>query len=120
MDNTAIIEATLRELGIGSNYIAQQRVVTAIALALEDEDRLFSVTRKIYAPAGERCGCSWAAVERNIRTTVQRVWRINPQGLIKMAGYPLAEPPTASDFIEIVAHYPRRTIAGEKYAATPE
>ena len=72
------------------------------------------------ALAGERCGCSWAAVERNIRTTVQRVWRINPQGLIKMAGYPLAEPPTASDFIEIVAHYLRRTIAGEKYAATPE
>ena len=120
MDNTAIIEATLRELGIGNNYIAQQRVVTAIALALEDEDRLFSVTRKIYALAGERCGCSWAAVERNIRTTVQRVWRINPQGLIKMAGYPLTEPPTASDFIEIVAHYLRRTIAGEKYAATPE
>lgn len=107
MNVTQTIESTLRELGIGSNYIAQQRTVVAIRLALEDEDRLLYVTKEIYYPAGEICGCKWTAVERNIRTVVQRVWRINPSGLAQMAGYPLLEPPTASDFVEILAHYIR-------------
>lgn len=108
MEHTEIIRDTLRELGVGGNYIAQQRTVVAIELALEDEDRLLHVTKDIYLPVAQLCGCKWTAVERNIRTVVQRVWRMNPDGLVQMAGYPLSEPPTASDFIEIVAHYLRR------------
>ena len=110
MDHTQIIEDTLRQLGVGGNYIAQQRAVTAIQLAIEDEDRLLYVTKNIYLPVAQICGCKWTAVERNLRTVVQRVWRINPEGLAQMAGYPLSEPPTASDFIEILAHYIRRSL----------
>ena len=50
MDHTQIIEDTLRQLGVGGNYIAQQRAVTAIQLAIEDEDRLLYVTKNIYLP----------------------------------------------------------------------
>ena len=107
MDHTQIIEDTLRQLGVGGNYIAQQRAVTAIQLAIEDEDRLLYVTKNIYLPVAQICGCKWTA---NLRTVVQRVWRINPEGLAQMAGYPLSEPPTASDFIEILAHYIRRSL----------
>lgn len=107
MDNKNVISSALRELGIGSNYIAQQRTLVAIQLALEDEDRLLYVTKGIYQPVGEICGCKWTAVERNLRTVIQRVWRVNQEGLARMAGYPLLEPPTASDFIEILSHYIR-------------
>ena len=40
MEHTKIIQDTLRELGIGKNYISQKRTVVAIQLALENEDRL--------------------------------------------------------------------------------
>ena len=102
MEYNQIIRDTLRELGVGGNYIAQQR----------------AVTRDIYLPVAQICGCKWTAVERNLRTVVQRVWRINPAGLARMAGYPLSEPPTASDFIEILAHYLRRKLSISTASAT--
>ena len=40
MEHTKIIQDTLRELGIGKNYISQRRSVIAIQLALEDEDKV--------------------------------------------------------------------------------
>lgn len=118
MEYNQIIRDSLRELGVGGNYIAQQRAVVAIQLAIEDEDRLLYVTRDIYLPVAQICGCKWTAVERNLRTVVQRVWRINPAGLARMAGYPLSEPPTASDFIEILAHYLRRKLSISTASAT--
>ena len=50
-------------------------------------------------------GCKWTAVERNIRTAVERAWRVNRSLLLEMAGYPLDTEPTASEFIEIIATY---------------
>ena len=97
MEHMKIIQDTLRELGIGKNYISQKRTVVVIQLALEDEDRLLRVKKGIYIPAAEQCNCTWSAVERNIRTVVD--------GLIKMAGYPMSGPPTASEFIEIMVYH---------------
>ena len=47
-------------------------------------------------------------MERSIRLVVKRVWSDNAEGLIHMAGYPLSEAPTASDFVEILSHYIRK------------
>jgi len=105
------IKDTLRSLGITTNYYGFHGVLSAVELVLEDGDRLQSVTREIYWAVAEKSGCKRAAVERNIRTVVQRAWRINPRLLINMAGYPLNEPPTASEFIEIVANYVERNYA---------
>ena len=82
MEHAQIIRDTLRQLGVGGNYIAQQRTVAAIQMAVDDENRLLHVTKSIYYPAAEMCGCKWSTVERNVRMVVQRVWRINPQGLV--------------------------------------
>lgn len=105
MEHTKIIQDTLRELGIGKNYISQKRTVAAIQLALEDEDRLLRVKKGIYIPAAEQCNCTWGAVERNIRTVVEKAWEINRDRLIEMARYPMSDPPTASEFIEIMAYH---------------
>ena len=108
MEHTQIIQDTLRELGAGRKRVTQRRTVVAIGLALEDEDRLLHVTKEIYHASAEICGCKWTAVERSIRLVVQRIWSDNAEGLIQMAGYPLSEAPTASDFVEILSHYIRK------------
>ena len=79
MEHTQIIQDALRELGIGQNHISQRRTVVAIQLSLENEDRLLRVKKGIYIPTGEICGCSWNAVERNIRMVVEKAWKGNGQ-----------------------------------------
>lgn len=111
------IQEILRELGIGMTYRGYQRTAIAIALALEDESRLTAVTKEIYARTGTQTDCQWTAVERNIRTVIQRAWKVNPQRLTQMAGYPLTAPPTASEFIEIITNHILRN--HREPAATP-
>ena len=77
-------------------------------LALEDEYRLLHGTKDIYCAVAEICGCKWTTVERSIRLVVKRILSDNAEGLIHMAGYPLSEAPTASDFVEILSHYIRK------------
>ena len=48
MEHMKIIQDTLRELGIGKNYISQKRTVVVIQLALEDEDRLLRKRASTY------------------------------------------------------------------------
>ena len=116
MEHTKIIQDTLRELGIGKNYISQKRTVAAIQLALEDEDRLLRVKKGIYIPAAEICNCTWNAVERNIRMVVEKAWKVNRDGLVHMAGYPLSEPPTASEFVEIMVYHLQKKLAVVSYS----
>ena len=113
------VQDTLQALGITRSYRGCLRAATAIELVLEDEDRLEAVTKEIYREVAKRCRCNWYAVERNIRTAVQRAWRINRPLLTQMAGYPLEAPPNASEFIAIVADYMRRTSEQEAVSALP-
>lgn len=99
----------LRSLGITNRYRGYRCVVTAITLVLKNEECMRSVVRDVYRATASLCGCSWYAVERNIRTVVRRAWLINPQRLSKMAGYPLDGQPTVSEFIDILACYIRRS-----------
>ena len=111
------IQSILRSHGIGRNYRGYQRTAQAISIALEDESHLTAVTKEIYCRTAQESECRWTAVERNIRTVVQRAWKVNPQRLMQMAGYPMTEPPTASEFIEIVSNYILRTRAAQPAAA---
>ena len=82
----------LHSFGITRCYKGFKHTAFAIYLAVQDKSRLEAVT-------------NWTAVERNIRTTVARAWKVNCPLLSEMAGYPLACVPTASEFIEILASY---------------
>lgn len=99
------VQDTLRLLGVTRCYKGVQHTAYAIYLAVQDESRLEAVTKKIYMETASHFGCNWTAVERNIRTTVARAWKINRPLLLEMAGYPLTCTPTASEFIEILASY---------------
>lgn len=99
------IHAILRSFGITPRYKGYKFLAYAIFLAVTENERLESVTREIYMEVAERFGCSWSAVERDIRTVVSKAWKVNPELLCQMAGYPLSISPTASEFIEILSSY---------------
>ena len=111
MEHTQIIWDTLRELGVANNYISQRRTVVAIQLAVEDENRLLGVIKNVYFPTARICDCKWTAMERNIRTVTRRAWSVNSEGLMRMAGYPLNDAPTAMEFLEILSHHIRRSLS---------
>lgn len=100
-----IIKRTLRLFGITRCYKGFKHTAYAIHLAVQNESRLEAVTKEIYMATASHFGCKWTAVERNIRTAVERAWRVNPSLLCELAGYPLSSPPAASEFIEIIASY---------------
>lgn len=86
-------------------YKGFYHVCFSIQLAVADNFRMEAVIKKIYMETASYFGCSWTAVECNIRTVVARAWRVNPTLLTSMAGYPLCNTPTASEFIENIAFY---------------
>lgn len=99
------IQDTLRPLGITRCYKGFRHTAYAIKLAVENEDRLESITKGIYMETAVYFNCKWTTVERNIRTAVSRAWKVNRPRLCEMAGYPLTCTPTTSEFIEIVSSY---------------
>lgn len=105
-----IIQSTMRPLGITRKYRGHRRVMLSVSRVLKNEDCLDAVTKEVYMVVAQQCGCDWTSVEHNIRTAVSRAWKVNPQLLTQMAGYPLDGPPTASEFLEIVANYIRRAV----------
>lgn len=97
-----VIENELHILGVTKNYKGYSQLKFAIERALEDEFRLQSVSKEIYIPVAERCGCPDYTVERNIRTVIHRIWKTHRNTLCEIAGYiPKAEP-SASELIAII------------------
>ena len=82
-------------------------------MILEDETRLNNVKQNLLIPIAAESHCSWAAIERNIRTVASRAWKIHPDLLRRIAGYPLHYMPTENEFLEILAcHLLRHPITG--------
>ena len=97
----------LRELGVVRIYRGCRPVVIFVKLVFDDEDKLLNVV-ETYKEIAQMTGTTWNAVERNIRTVVNRAWSTNRQRLIEIAGYPMVVPPTVSEFLEIVYNYVTR------------
>ena len=73
-----------------------------------------SITREIYTEVAKRLGSTPSAIEKNLRTVVQRAWRMNPGDLEKMAGYHLEFMPSVSEFLDILFNYIQRSRLSRK------
>lgn len=102
------LEMLLREMGVHRLYKGRYPMIRAVEIVREDENRLFNVVNEIYKAIGTERGVKWTAIERQMRTVVSVAWKTNSQSLAKIAGYPLIEPPTVSEFIEILYNYTER------------
>ena len=103
------IEIILRKLGIVSTYKGYKAAVIAVSLALENEDRLHSITKDIYAETARRMNATPSASEKNLRTVARRAWGVNRTDLERMAGYRLCAPPSVSEFLDILFNYIQRS-----------
>ena len=103
------IEIILRKLGIVSTYKGYKAAVIAVSLALENEDRLHSITKDIYAETARRMNATPSPIEKNLRTVARRAWGVNRTDLERMAGYRLLAPPSVSEFLDILFNYIQRS-----------
>ena len=97
------LSTLLFRLGITPNYKAYHQIITAITLSSENTGLLMLVTKQLYP-----------AVERNIRLASDRAWQCNPALLAELAGHPLADTPTSSQLIAILAGWYEKEGAGEE------
>lgn len=100
---TQTIIRDLRTLGIGRQYLGYNITIKAVRMVLTDENRLLCLKQGIFIPLSEQQHCDWRAIERNIRTVVRRAWSVNQPYLTELAGYPLHNEPTVTEFLEMLS-----------------
>nr|WP_106790179.1 sporulation initiation factor Spo0A C-terminal domain-containing protein [Massilistercora timonensis] len=100
------IRELLLTLGIHSTYRGFHFLHYALLLCLQDEEYLFSISRKLYPAVADHFGTSRINVERCIRTAVYNCYyHGNSRFLFQIAGYELPAKPTNSEFLDLLYHY---------------
>ena len=100
---TKIITQDLRTLGIGRQYLGYKMTIKAVRMVLLDENRLLCIKQGIFVPLSEQQHCDWRTIERNIRTIIHRAWCVNRDYLGELAGYPMRQEPTVTEFVEMLS-----------------
>lgn len=100
---TKTIISDLRMLGIGRQYLGYNITIQAVRMVLNDENRLLCIKQGVFVPLSEKQQCDWRTIERNIRTIIHRAWTINRPYLSELAGYPLQQEPTVTEFVEMLS-----------------
>ena len=68
------LEELLYQMGIYLVQAGYAVVVEAAALAVEEPERLQSLTQEFYPEVGRRCRCTWNCAERSLRTATAQAW----------------------------------------------
>jgi len=103
---TIEIERLIRSLGIGATYRGYRYLSSGIALCLQDENYLLSVSKLLYPQIARMYHTTSSSVERDLRTVIKVCWeRGNKKYLEKLAMHPLDSRPTSGEFIDILVAY---------------
>lgn len=109
---TKTIISDLRTLGVGRQYLGYNITIKAVRMVLRDENRLLCIKQGVYIPLSEQEKCDWRTIERNIRTVIHRAWCVNRAYLGELAGYPMHQEPTVTEFVEMLsAHILREFVS---------
>ena len=72
-------------------------------------EQVLLITKRLYKQTAQHFGTTSNCVERNLRTLVQACWRQPDHGLLdRIAGSPLSQPPTNTQFIDMLSAYVRK------------
>jgi len=86
---TIEIERLIRSLGIGATYRGYRYLSSGIALCLQDENYLLSVSKLLYPQIARMYHTTSSSVERDLRTVIKVCWeRGNKKYLEKLAMHP--------------------------------
>lgn len=97
------IYALLHQLGVTANYTGFYHTAYALKLCTEQSSNLLLVTKCLYPEVAKEYGTNWRAVERNIRTVCNIIWRENRPLLEQLAYRPLAKKPSAAQLLAILS-----------------
>ncbi len=93
----------LYQLGVTANYTGFFHTAYAVSLCAEQPDRLLLVTKWLYPEVAKQYHTNWKAVERNIRTVSDIIWRENRPLLERLARRTLSERPRTTQLLAILA-----------------
>lgn len=92
----------LYSLGVTANYTGFIHTVCAVSLCAEQPERLLLVTKWVYPEVARQCGTSYKAVERNIRTVGDIIWRKNRPMLEELAHMQMDRKPRNAQLLAIL------------------
>lgn len=95
----------LYSLGLSANYIGFYRIVSAVKIASCDPQSLTMVTKCLYPQIARQHGTNWKAVERNIRSAIDIIWKRNPLGLQQLSSCRMDTKPANAQFISLLVFY---------------
>ena len=99
------IEHLLYRLGAGYRNRGFHVVVIAVSLIYHDPEEYLTMRSKIlYPKLAKLTKTTPGSVEACIRRVVKQVWDSSSEHLMAIAGQPLTERPTNSEFLDLLMH----------------
>ena len=96
----------LDRLGISTKYKGYRMLASAIEIAVENEEAILLVTKRIYPEVAKRFGVTSSNVDKNIRVAIAAFWNGGNRELYnKIVGYEITQRPSNADFIAMIASY---------------
>ena len=101
-------ERLLSLLGVSGKLSGFYFAVYMIEQVRQKPDHILLVTKRLYKQTARHFGTTSSCVERNLRTLVQACWRQPDHSLLEcVAGSSLTQPPTNTQFIDMLSAYLR-------------
>lgn len=95
----------LRKCKITRKYFGYYYLSDAIDIVRKNPNKVLMVTKDIYPVIAEKYCITEAAVERSIRTVIEKCWHNNKEYVEQVLGYKTAKCPSNMEFIDAVAYY---------------
>lgn len=101
-------ERLLRLLGLSGKLTGFRYAIYMVEQVRDQPENMFLITKRLYAQTAEHFRTTPSCVERNLRTLIQSCWNYPDHSFLNLiAGTELRQPPTNSQFIDILAAYLR-------------
>lgn len=95
----------LYHLGLSANYMGFSCITSAVDIAICEPQSLTMVTKWLYPQVAKQRKTNWKAVERNIRSSIDIIWKRNPTGLQQLSPCLMDSKPTTAQFISYLVFY---------------
>ena len=103
-------ERLLRLLGVSGKLSGFYFAVYMLEQVQEKPECVLLITKRLYRQTAQHFNTTTNCVERNLRTLVQACWRQPDHSMLdQIAGCPLSQPPTNTQFIDMLASYLRKS-----------
>lgn len=103
-----VVSELLKRLGLSESYKGFPYVSEAVVLCVEDNSRIYYVTKALYPEIAKKFGIDGKIVERAIRHTVSKFWDRQAQNDIEsIVCFGTSAKPTNTQFIAAVSERAR-------------